>query len=107
MTGTKVVRLLSASCIALFAFGLFFRAVLYSRMYIAPGDPYGISDIIEFLLGWLLIGVLGVSVITVIILEIRGPRSNRVAAAWLAGVVIITALLFAPLHTLAAKFSSW
>jgi hypothetical protein len=107
VTGIKVVRLLSASCIALFAFGLFFRAVLYSRMYIAPGDPYGISDIIEFLLGWLLIGFLGLSAITVIILGIKGPRSNRIAATWLAGIVTIIALLFAPLHTLAAKLSSW
>ncbi len=83
MMSVKIARLLAASCITLFAFGLFFRAVIYSRMYIAPGDAYGFSDVIEYVLGWLLIGVMGLSAITAITLGFKGPRSNRIAAAWL------------------------
>lgn len=105
MTGVRFSRWLSVSCLALFGFGLFFRAVLYSRIYIAPGDPYGLADIIEFGLGWLLIGLLAISVIVALVLAIKGPRNNRIAAAWLAGSVLFIVVLVQPLHNLAAKWA--
>lgn len=106
MTGFQVSRWLSISCLALFGFSLFFRAVLYSRMYIAPGDPYGLSDIIEFLLGSLLIGLLALSAIVAVVLGIRGPRANRIAAGWLVGVGFLIVGLAQPLHNLAAEWGA-
>ena len=104
MTGVQVCRWLSISCLGLFGFSLFFRAVLYSRMYIAPGDPYGLSDIIEFLLGWLLIGLLALSGILAGVLALKGPRANRIAAARLVGVGVLIVGLAQPLHNLAAEW---
>ena len=106
MSGVRLSRVLTVSCIALFLFGVFFRAVLYSRIYIAPGDPYGLSDIIEFALGWLLIGLLAASVIASLFLAVKGPRQTRIAAAWLVVVVAVVVVLLEPLHTLAARWSS-
>jgi hypothetical protein len=105
MSGTRVARLLSLSCVVLFAVGLLFRALLYRHIYIAPGDPYGLADVIEFGLGWLLIGLLVVSTVVLLVLTIRGPRHNRVAAAWLALVIGGVVVLASPLHTLAAKWA--
>lgn len=105
LSGVNISRKLIGTCLALFAFGLLFRAVFYSRMYIAPGDPYGLADIIEFVLGWALLGLLGISGITALVLGIKGPRQNRVASAWLVGVVVAIALLLIPLHNLAGRWA--
>jgi hypothetical protein len=100
-----MARLLSLSCVALLVVGLLFRAFLYRRIYIAPGDPYGLADLIEFGLGWLLAGLLVVSAIVSVLLAVRGPRHNRVAAVWLAVVIGGVAVSASPLHTLAARWA--
>jgi hypothetical protein len=100
-----VSRCLLVACLGIFLFGLFFRLVIYSRMYIAPGDPYGLSDVIEFLLGWLLIGLLALSVVVSLFLVIKGPREPRLAGTWLGGVVLLIVLLVRPLHDLAVRWA--
>lgn len=42
---------LGAGCLTIYIIRLVFRAFFYADMYIAPNDPYGISDVIELLLG--------------------------------------------------------
>jgi hypothetical protein len=105
MTGTGIAKALGTSSVIVFAIGLAFRAFIYGSMYIAPGDPYGFSDVIEFLLAWLLIGLLVASALTALVLVVRGPRINRVAAGWLMFLVAALVLLASPLHELAARWA--
>lgn len=58
MRALVVAKVLAAACATLLALMLAFRAFIYSHLYIAPGDPYGTSDIIELQLGLLLIAML-------------------------------------------------
>lgn len=74
-------------------------------MYKAPNDPYGISDIIEFGLGVTLMGAIAVSLLGAVALAIRGPRDNRIAAAWLFGACVLISVLIEPLHALAARWA--
>jgi hypothetical protein len=101
----RLAKILGSSAIAMLLVVLVFRFAVYRHMYIAPGDPYGISDIIELLLGLGLMGALGVSFVAAIALAIRGPRDNRIAAGWLLGVCVLVAVAVEPLHTLAAKWA--
>jgi hypothetical protein len=98
------MRLGTASVI-LFAVGLLFRFALYRHMYIAPDAPFGVSDLVEFVLGWILILLVGVSVLFGLFLAVRGPKANRVAGAWLIFACAAIATLAVPLHTLAAKWA--
>jgi hypothetical protein len=101
----RLAKFLGASAITALVVVLVFRFAVYRHMYIAPGDPYGISDIVELLLGLGLMFVLGISLIAAIALAVRGPRGNRIAAGWLLGVCILIAVVVEPLHNLAAKWA--
>ena len=106
MSGVRIARILGCLCAIIFVVGVGFRAFIYTRLYIAPNEPFGISDLIEARLGFLLLGVLAASVLTCLTLAVRGPKSNRVAALVLFGVVVIIAVALEPSHTLAARWSA-
>lgn len=104
--GSKVVIFLAVISLTLFIFMLYFRAVIYADMYIAPGDPYGVSDIIEFLLGCLFMLLSTISGITALILFFRGIKQSKIFAG---GLIILHAFLYASfntLHNLAANYGS-
>jgi len=82
-----------------------FRFAVYRHMYIGPDDPYGLSDVIEFLLGWLLIGLLGASVLWACVLLAKAPRDNWKAALCMLLVSGLVLALAVPLHTLAGKWA--
>ena len=105
MTGAGIAKALGTSSVIVFATGLAFRTFIYGRMNIAPGDPYGFSDVIEFLLGWVLIGLLVASALAALILVVRGARSNRIAAGWPMFLVAALVLLASALHELAARWA--
>ncbi|WP_280151986.1 hypothetical protein [Piscinibacter sp. XHJ-5] len=90
----------------MFVVAICFRAFVYTHLYIAPNEPFGISDVIEALLGFVLLGVLGSSVLAGVVLAIRGPKSNRIAALVLVGVVVVVGLALEPAHTLAPRWSA-
>lgn len=106
MQGVKIAKLLSSLCILLLLAILCFRAFFYAHLYIAPEDPYGISDIIELLLGCALILVLIVSASVAAYLGIKGPQVNRLAAVCLGLVVVLVAAVTGPLHTVVARLAS-
>lgn len=89
-----------------FAVGLLFRFAVYRHMYIAPDAPFGASDLVEYVLGWLLIFMVCVSILFGLFLAVRGPKENRVVGAWLLVTCAAIAVLEAPLHTLAAKWAT-
>ena len=106
MRGIKLSRILLATSALLFAVVIGFRAFVYTKLYIAEDEPFGISDVIELLLGSLLILAFATSALTALFLAIRGQRESRVAAAWLAGSIVVMAALLDPMHLLAAQWSS-
>lgn len=104
-SGLRLARVFGVASLGLFFAGLLFRFAVYRHMYIASGDPYGISDIIEFFLGWALLITLAVAALIGLVLLVKGPRANRVAAAWLFVTCASIAVLLVPLHNLAAKWA--
>jgi hypothetical protein len=106
MRGTRIALAIAVILFAQFAVVIGFRAFVYADMYIAPDAPYGISDVIELVLGVVLLALGGVAIITSLTLIARGPKSNRVAGALLGSFALLLALVLDPLHTAAAKWSS-
>ncbi len=105
MNGRRAATFLLASSSALFAFCVVFRALIYDRIYISPGEPTGISDVIELALGCLLLALLGISLVASLVLTVRGPRENRVAAAWLGVGTVAMAVILGPVHEWAARLA--
>lgn len=104
--GSKVVVVLAVLSIVLFLYMLYFRAFIYADMYIAPDEPYGISDIIELLLGAVFILLSLVSVVVSLVLFIRGTTQSKV---WAVGLVVTHAIMylsFTSMHALAASYGS-
>ena len=106
MQGVRTAKGLAALCLLLLLAILCFRALIYSRLPISPGDPYGIADIIELLLGVALILSLAVSAGVAVALGFKGPQFNRQAAAWLGLVVVLVAAVAGPLHTFVARLGA-
>jgi hypothetical protein len=106
MHGIKFAKLLSALSVLSLLASLGFRAFVYPHISVAPGEPYGLSDVVELLLGWALIIILVLAGILALVLSIKGPRHNRFAAGWLGFVVVGVALLAGPLHTVVARWAS-
>lgn len=94
---------MGALTFCLFAFMLFFRAFIYAGMYIEPDAPYGISDIIEFLLGCVFLLLMVASACLALVLLLKGTVQSKKSGVYL---VVFCALLFvaySPLHNIAAR----
>ncbi|WP_215426468.1 hypothetical protein [Agarivorans albus] len=72
-------------------------------MYIAPGDPYGISDIIEFFLGLLFMALIGVAGLTSLFLLIRGREGERKSGVFLVAFCSAILLVMGPARELASS----
>ena len=101
--GTKSVLALGILVFVWFALMLFFRAFIYADMYIAPDDPYGTSDIIEFLMGIVFIALLSFIAITSAILIYKGKPQTKKAAIGLIVFCIVLFFSYPPLHTIASR----
>ncbi len=104
--GSKATIWMGALCLAHVIGMLVFRAFIYADMYKAPEDPYGISDIIEFLLGCVFLVFLAVSVLLSIILFFRGNVQSKKSAAFLVLFCVVLFASYIPLHQLAAGWGS-
>jgi len=102
--GSKISFWLGLTCVAIYAFMLVFRAIIYPGMYIAPDDPYGLSDIVELFLGLIVVVLMISSVITSLILFIRGNLQSKKSALALLLLCIAIYFSYSPLHRFA---SSW
>jgi hypothetical protein len=105
MNGVRICRALAWIVSTALVAALVFRAFFYLRMYKAPDDPYGISDILEYLTAMAILGLVVISALVSVYLLIRGPRRNRVAAGWLLAICGADVLLYFPLHDVAARIS--
>jgi len=101
----RLAKILGTTTVALLVVMLLFRFAIYRHMYIAPDAPYGISDVIEFVIGCALAFSFVVSVLGAIFLLARGPRENRIAGGWLLVTCGAVWGLADPLHRLAARFA--
>ena len=99
-------RSLIVLCPALVVLGLCFRGTLYWRLPVTPGDPYGIADILELGLGFLLIGLSFTSALlgTLLLIFRHWGLSRLGLFLVLVGVVSPTAYFL--LHPSVAKISS-
>jgi len=104
MNGRKAAWWLGASSVGLFAFGLLFRAFLYPTIPLPHDEPTGFADLIEFVLGWLLILLLAASAIVGLVLVFKGP--HRFSGAWLLTAVLVVFVLLRPAHEHVARWAS-
>jgi len=101
--GTKASMWIGVLTFSLFAYMLYFRAYIYAGMYIEPDAPYGISDIIEFLLGCIFILLMAASVILTIALFIKGSAQSKKSGALLVVFCVVLFFAYSPLHNIAAR----
>lgn len=101
--GTKATIWVGAITLSLFAFVLYFRAFIYAGMYIEPGAPYGISDIIEFLLGSVFLLLIVISVVLAVVLFIKGSVQSKKAGGCLLVFCVTLFIAYSPLHDIAAR----
>ncbi|WP_212720021.1 hypothetical protein [Zooshikella ganghwensis] len=85
----------------LFLLSLCFRAFVYPHMYIAPGDPYGISDVIELFLGLLFITLIAVAGLTSLFLLVRGRVGERKSGVFLIAFCVALLVAMGPARELA------
>lgn len=100
-----ISRWLGKASLILFVVGLLFRLAIYGQMYIGPDDAYGLSDIIELLLGWVLVVVLVATAVSALILLTKGPKANRITSMWLLLMCGAIVASVGPLHNLAARWA--
>ncbi|AXX92720.1 hypothetical protein CPU12_02510 [Malaciobacter molluscorum LMG 25693] len=101
----KIIIFLSSISLLHFIFMLIFRAFIYMKMYKAPQDPYGISDIIELILYIIFLILLFISFLVSIFLLIKGNNKTRKASFYLIVFSVSLYYLFSPLHHYAARIS--
>ncbi|QFT12955.1 hypothetical protein FIV04_23730 (plasmid) [Vibrio sp. THAF190c] len=83
---------------------LVFRAAIYPGMHIAPEDPYGLSDIVEFLLTIVVLVLMLVSSISSLILLVRGNLQSKKSAVALLFLCVAIYFSYEPLHKIAANW---
>lgn len=103
-TGTKIAFWMTSINLVFLCFMFFFRAAIYPHMYLEEDEPYGISDIIEFLLGFVFLVLLLVSGVVSIILLIRGLPQSKKSAIMLLLFSIALPFIYSPLHSLAVRW---
>src|SRR5688500_9246518 len=88
--GVRVLTVLVVALQAgLVAAGLVFRATLYARLPVAPGEPYGIGDVIELLLYYAVLGGSAIAVCMAAVVAVVPALRHWRSVAWLAGVGVL------------------
>lgn len=80
---------------ALVGGGLLYRAIAYKSIPVAPGEPYGIGDVVEFLLYFTLIGSSVLTLLAAGVLSAAASLRNwpAIAALIWAGLLALPAYL--------------
>lgn len=101
--GTKATIWIGTLTFCLFVFKLYFRAYIYAGVYIEPDAPYGISDIIEFLLGCIFLLLIAVAVVLAIVLFIKGSVQSKKSGALLVVFCVVLFFAYSPLQNMASR----
>ena len=85
----RLATVLVVTQAGLIVLGLVFRALVYPRLGVAPGDAYGVGDVLELLIGAALaLASLTALAAAVVLAVVRSLRDGRaIAALWVSGVV--------------------
>lgn len=95
--------LLLCACVGFLSWALIYRATIYSRIPLAPGDPYGIADVLEFGFGLVLLGIALACVLAGTLLLVV-PRWRFVPLALgLIAVGVASVPAYMLLHPIAAR----
>jgi hypothetical protein len=78
--------------------GLLFRGTLYHRLPVAPGEPYGLGDIIELLIYFTLIGTSLCTLLAALVCCARPVWRDRVGVAVLLGAALLPLPAYYVLH---------
>jgi len=95
--------LVLCACALLFIGGLAFRATLYPRLPVAPGEAYGLADIIEYGIGMLLlVAAASGFALGVLLIVLRRFALVRLGVVLLV-FSLAAALAYRPLHSFVAS----
>lgn len=98
------VALVAIQCSLVFG-GLLYRATVYESIPVAPGDPYGLGDVLELLLYFVLLGSSALTLLTALLLSVVPSLRNWRAVAALIGAGLLALPVYFLLHTYAARLS--
>ena len=101
----KLAWALVAIQCALVCGGLVYRATVYESIPVAPGDPYGLGDVLELLLYFILIGSSALTLLTALVLSVVPSLRNWRTVAALIGAGLLALPAYFLLHTYAARLS--
>lgn len=101
--GTKAALWMGMIIFSLFIFMLVFRAFIYAGMYIEPGAPYGVSDIIELLLGSVFSVLIAISVFLAGALLVKGSVQSKKSGIFLIVFCGVLFVAYTPLHNIMAR----
>ncbi len=80
---------LSSLQLGLVSGGLLFRGTLYHRLPVAPGEPYGLGDIIELLFYFTLIGTSLCTLLAALVCIARSAWRDRIGITVLLGATLL------------------
>lgn len=78
--------------------GLLFRGTLYHRLPVAAGDPYGLGDIIELLIYFVLIGTSLCTLLLALVVIARPAWRDRLCITILLGAALLPLPVYYLLH---------
>ncbi len=87
---TRKIGIVSASVsVAIAIIGLLYRSTVYWLIPVAPGEPYGFGDVLDFGFAVILIFSVGLTVIISLLLMVLWKRKNKKTALniWVVSVV--------------------
>jgi len=105
MRARKLAIALVAIQCTLVCGGLLYRATVYESIPVAPGDPYGLGDVLELLLYFILIGSSALTLLTALVLSVVPSLRNWRAVAALIGAGLLALPVYFLLHSYAARLS--
>ncbi len=97
-TVQRVARVLEAIAVSLAVAALLYRATVYWQFPPAPGEPYGVGDIIDFALGMLLFLVCGLCAAAGVAASMSGDGSKQQLAFRPAVIGITSFVVYYFLH---------
>jgi hypothetical protein len=97
---TRAARRVAAAVVALqvglIVLGLVFRALVYPRLGVAPGDAYGVGDVLELLIASALLVASAGALVAALVLGVARPlRDRRAIVSLLVSAVVAWPLTLA------------
>ncbi len=95
---TKAHKVLLLIPLVLYVLGIIFRQTLYWKLPVAPGDAYGIADILEVIFFFLILLACGIDFIFGLVLIFKKSTATEIGIIFLVWSLIL-GVSYSPVHS--------